>query len=68
MHPAENFLFHQGELLSGGQLPLTRKAGKTGQVIDIALGPADPVSRVDVPPAAGAACSIAPAAHREEAW
>lgn len=68
MHPAENFLFHQGELLSSGQLPLARKAGKAGQVIHVALGPADPVSRVDVPPTAGAARPIASAAHREEAW
>lgn len=58
MHSAEDFLFHQSKLLSGGKLPFARKAGKARQVIDIPLGPPDPVSRMDVPPTTRAASSI----------
>lgn len=58
VHSTEDLLLHQGELLSRGQLPLARKAGKAGQVIHVALGPADPVSRVDVPATAGTAGPI----------
>lgn len=58
MHSAQDFLFHQSKLLSRGKLPFARKAGKARQVIDIALGPPHPVSRMDVPPTTRAASSI----------
>lgn len=58
MHSAEDFFFHQSKLLSRGKLPFARKAGKACQVIDVALGPPDPVSRMDVPPTTRAASSI----------
>lgn len=46
--PAEHLPLHQSELLPGGELPLAGEAGEAGQVIDAALGPADPVRGVDV--------------------
>lgn len=49
---AEHLLLHQRELLPGGQLPLAGEAGEAGQVIHVALRPADPVCGVDVPAAA----------------
>ena len=39
-------------------LSFARKAGKARQMIDIPLGPPDPVSRMDMPPTARAASSI----------
>lgn len=52
MNPAEHLLLHQSELLPGGQLPLAGEAGEAGQVVNVALRPADPVCGVDVPAAA----------------
>lgn len=52
MDPAEHLLLHQGELFPGGQLPLAGEAGEAGQVVNVALRPADPVCGVDVPAAA----------------
>ena len=49
---AEHLLLHQSELLPGGQLPLAGEAGEAGQVVHVALRPADPVCGVDVPAAA----------------
>lgn len=54
VNPAEHLLLHQSELLPGGQLPLAGEAGEAGQVIHVALRPADPVRGVDVPAAARA--------------
>lgn len=61
MNPAEHLLLHQSELLAGGQLPLAGEAGEAGQVIDVALGPADPVRGVDVPAAARTPGAVPPA-------
>lgn len=49
---AEDLLLHQRKLFPGGQLPLAGEAGEAGQVIHVALRPADPVCGVDVPSAA----------------
>lgn len=66
VHPAEHLLLHQGELLPGGQLPLAGEAGEAGQVVHVALGPADPVRGVDVAAAARAPRAVPPAraSHR----
>lgn len=61
MNPAKHFSLHQGELLPGGQLPLAGEAGEAGQMIDVALRPADPVCGVDVPSAARAPSAVSPA-------
>lgn len=66
MHSAEDFLFYQSKLLSRGKLPFAGKTGKARQVIDIPLGPPDPVSRMDVPPTSRAASSI-PSTVKSEA-
>lgn len=62
--PAEHLLLHQSELLPGGQLSLAGEAGEAGQVIDVALGPADPVCGVDVPAAARAPGAVSSAGER----
>lgn len=61
MNPAEHLLLHQSELLPGGQLPLAGEAGEAGQVIDVPLGPADPVRGVDVPATARTPGAVPPA-------
>lgn len=68
MDPAEHLLLHQSELLPGGQLPLAGEAGEAGQVVHVALRPADPVCGVDVPAAARApgAVSSAGESHGEQ--
>jgi len=44
----------QGELLAGGQLPLTAVARKTRQMVDVLPGPAHPVAGLYVAGALGA--------------
>lgn len=51
--PAQDLLLHQAELLSRGQLPLTRVARKTRQVVCVSPCAAHPVAGVYLPPTAG---------------
>lgn len=64
MYSAQDFLLDQSKLLSCRKLPLTGEAGEARQVVDVAFSPADPVSSMDVPPAAGAAGPIPPGKQR----
>lgn len=64
VNPAEHLLLHQSELLPGGQLPLAGEAGKAGQMIHVALRPADPVRGVNVPVATRTPGAVPPASDR----
>lgn len=50
---AQDLLLHQTKLFSRGQLPLTRVAGKTCQVVCVSPCTPHPVAGVYLPPAAG---------------
>lgn len=50
---AQDLLLHQTKLFSRGQLPLTRVAGKTCQVVCVPPCTPHPVAGVYLPPAAG---------------
>lgn len=65
MHSTEDFLFNQRKLLPSGKLPFAGEAGKARQVVDVSFRPPDPVGRVDVPPAAGAAGAVPPATTKD---
>lgn len=65
MHSTKDFLFNQRELLPSGKLPFAGEAGKARQVVDVSFRPPDPVGRVDVPPAAGAAGAVPPATTKD---
>ena len=60
MHAAQQPLLQQPELLPSGELPLARGAGKTGQVVRVALRPTHPVVGVDVPAAARTPSPVPP--------
>lgn len=51
--PTQDLILHQAKLFSRGQLPLTRVAGKTCQVVCISPRTAHPVAGVYLPPTAG---------------
>lgn len=51
--PTQDLLLHQAKLLSRRQLPLTRVARETCQVVCVSPGTAHPVAGVNLPPAAG---------------
>lgn len=53
MDPTQDLLLHQAKLLSRGQLPLTRVARKTCQVVCVSPRAAHPVAGVYLPPTAG---------------
>lgn len=65
MYSTEDFLLNQSKLLSSRELSFAGEARKTRQMVDVSLGPSDPVSRMDVPPAAGAAGAVPPAETME---
>lgn len=65
MYSTEDFLLNQSELLSGRELSFAGEARETRQVVHVPLGPPDPVSRMDVPPAAGTAGAVPPAETME---
>lgn len=66
MDLAEHLLLHQSELLPGGQLPFAGEAGEAGQVVHVALRPADPVCGVDVPAAACAPGAVSSTGEGEQ--
>lgn len=51
--PTQDLLLHQAKLLSCGQLPLTRVARKTRQVVCVSPCPPHPVAGVYLPTTAG---------------
>lgn len=61
MYSAKDFLFNQSKLLARRKLSFAGEAGEARQVVHVSFSPSDPVSRMNVPPAAGTAGAIPPA-------
>lgn len=53
VNSTQDLLLHQTKLLSCGQLPLTRVARETCQVVCVSSRAAHPVTRIYLPPTAG---------------
>lgn len=53
VNSAQDLLLHQAKLLSRGELPLTRVARETCQMVCVSSGAAHPVTGIYLPPTAG---------------